>query len=84
MKRLTLNFSHAYQLFDFDRIDKALDRGERDAAYNFMLSDLDNMKRLLVHLKHNNFDIVSVDAGSLCFESDSATNIECLKSDLQG
>jgi len=76
MKGLTLNFSHAHQMFDFDRIDKALDRGDDEEAYNLLLSDLEQMRRLLVHLKFNKFKIKSVDSEGLCFAADSNVVVE--------
>ena len=71
MQGFTLSFSQAHQLFDFDNIDKALDRGDREEAYNIMLQDLDEVKRMLVNLKFNNFEIRSVDAKGIVFYGES-------------
>ena len=67
----TLSFSQAHQLFDFDNIDKALDRGDMEEAYNIMLEDVDEIRRMLVNLKFNKFEIRSVDAGGIVFYGDS-------------
>jgi hypothetical protein len=71
MRGFTLSFSQAHQLFDFDNIDKALDRGDMEEAYNIMLEDVDEVKRMLVNLKFNKFEIRSVDANGIVFYGES-------------
>lgn len=71
MQGFTLSFSQAHQIFDFDNIDKALDRGDMEEAYNIMLEDLDEVRRMLVNLKFNKFEIRSVDAAGIVFYGES-------------
>ena len=71
MQGFTLSFSHAHQLFDFDNIDKALDREDMEEAYNTMLEDVDEVKRMLVNLKFNKFEIRNVNAKGIVFYADS-------------
>jgi len=71
MQGFTLSFSQAHQLFDFDNIDKALDRGDMEEAYNIMLEDVDEVKRMLVNLKFNKFEIRNVNAKGIVFYADS-------------
>ena len=75
MQGFTLSFSQAHQLFDFDNIDKALDRGDMEEAYNIMLQDVDEVKRMLVNLKFNKFEIRSVDAKGVVFYGESLEKI---------
>lgn len=84
MNELTLSFSHAHQMFDFDRIDKALDRGERDKAYNFMLDDLEKMKKLITHLKYNNFEILFIDSTGLNFRLRTELSLEDIRLPTRG